>query len=116
LDETLWLLAIFPHPYDESLGLGGRLAQYSAEGIETSLICATRGERGWNGPEYKNPGFEALGRVHEAELRCAASLLGLKEVSFPDDIDGEVDQAKPEEIIAKITAHLHRIQPQVVIT
>lgn len=114
--EALRLLAVFPHPDDESLGLGDTFAKYSAEGIETFLICATRGERGWNGPEDKNPGFEALGRVREAELRCAASLLGLKEVSFPDAIDGEVDQAKPEEIIARITSHLRRIQPQVVIT
>ena len=116
MSDALRLLAIFPHPDDESLGLGGTLAKYSAEGIETFLICATRGERGWIGLEDKDPGFEALGRIREAELLCAARYLGLKEVSFLDAIDGEVDQAHPREIIAKIAAHIRRIQPQVVIT
>jgi LmbE family N-acetylglucosaminyl deacetylase len=116
LAEALRLLAIFPHPDDESLGLGGTLAKYSAEGINTFLICATRGERGWNGPEDQDPGFEALGRIREAELRCAARHLGSEEVSFLDAIDGEVDQVDPGEIIAKITAHLRRIRPHVVVT
>jgi LmbE family N-acetylglucosaminyl deacetylase len=66
--EPLKLLAVFPHPDDESLGLGGTLAKYSAEGAETYLICATRGERGWNGPETQNPGLAALGHIREAEL------------------------------------------------
>jgi LmbE family N-acetylglucosaminyl deacetylase len=112
----LRLLAIFPHPDDESLGLGGTLAKYSAEGVETFLICATRGERGWNGPEEQDPGPEALGRIREKELRCAAGLLGLREVNFLDYMDGEVDQADFREAVGKITAHIRRIRPQVVVT
>jgi len=114
--ESLKLLAIFPHPDDESLGLGGTLAKYSAEGVGTHLVCATRGERGWSGPEEQNPGLEALGRLREGELRCAAGVLGLREVSFLDYLDGDVDQADPEEIIAKITTHVRRIRPEVVVT
>jgi len=116
MKESLRLLAVFPHPDDESLGLGGTLARYSAEGVETYLVCATRGERGWNGPEEDDPGFEALGRIREAELRCASDQLGLKEVNLLDLIDGEVDQAEPARVIAKICAHIRRIRPQVVIT
>lgn len=114
--ETLKLLAVLPHPDDESLALGGTLAKYSAEDVETCLVYATRGERGWNGPEEQNPGLEALGRIREAELRCAASHLGLHELNFLDYIDGDVDQANPQEIIAGITAHVRRIRPQVVVT
>ena len=44
--QALKLLAIFPHPDDETLGMGGTLAKYAAEGVDTRLICATRGERG----------------------------------------------------------------------
>jgi LmbE family N-acetylglucosaminyl deacetylase len=114
--DTLKLMAVFPHPDDESLGLGGTLAKYAAEGVETYLVCATRGERGWTGPEEQNPGLEALGRQREGELRCAAGLLRLREVSFLDYIDGEVDQANPQEIIAKIATHIRRIRPQVMVT
>lgn len=114
--ETLKLLAVFPHPDDESLGLGTTLAKYSVEGVQTYLICATRGERGWNGPEDQDPGLQALGRIREAELRCAAATLGLHEVTLLDYIDGEIDQADPEEAIAQIVLHIRRIRPQVVVT
>ncbi len=42
----LKLMCVVAHPDDESLGMGGTLAKYAAEGIETYLVTATRGERG----------------------------------------------------------------------
>ena len=116
MDETLKLLAIFPHPDDETLGLGSTLARYSSEGVETYLVCATRGERGWFDSEGPNPGLDGVARIREAELRCAAENLGIQEVSFLDYIDGDVDQAHPEEIIGKIVSHVRRIKPHVVVT
>ena len=116
MSNPLKLLAIFPHPDDESLGLGSTLARYSAEGVETYLICATRGERGWYESEGPDPGFESVARIREAELRCAAEQLGLHEVCFLDYIDGDVDQAEPQEIIGKMVAHIRRIKPEVVVT
>ena len=116
MDETLKLLAIFPHPDDETLGLGSTLARYSSEGVETYLVCATRGERGWFDSEGPNPGLDGVARIREAELRCAAENLGIHEVSFLDYIDGDVDQAHPEEIIGKIVSHVRRIKPHVVVT
>ena len=114
--ERLRLLAVFPHPDDETLGLGGTLAKYSTEGVETYLVCATRGERGWFDSEGPDPGIKAVGRIREAELRCAAEQLGLHEVSFLDYLDGDVDQASPQEIIQQIVKHIRRIKPQVVVT
>lgn len=116
MNETLKLLAIFPHPDDETLGMGSTLARYAAEGVETYLVCATRGERGWFDSEGTNPGLEGVARIREAELRCAAAHLGIHEVSFLDYIDGELDQANPAEIMGKLVTHIRRIQPQVVVT
>jgi LmbE family N-acetylglucosaminyl deacetylase len=116
MNETLKLLAIFPHPDDETLGLGSTLARYPSEGVETYLVCATRGERGWFDSEGPDPGLEEVGRIREAELRCAAEHLRLQEFCFLDYIDGEVDQADPQEIIGKMVAHIRRIKPQVVVT
>ena len=107
------LLAIFPHPDDETLGVGSTLARYAAEGVEVHLVCATRGERGWSKGSGPNPGMQGIARIREAELRCASEHLGLHEVHFLDYIDGDLDKADPREIIAKITAQLRRIQPQV---
>ena len=47
--NELKLMCILAHPDDESLGNGGIFAKYAAEGIETHLVTATRGERGWFG-------------------------------------------------------------------
>lgn len=113
---TLNLLAVFAHPDDESMGMGGTLAKYAAEGVETHLLCASRGERGWFGPEEQNPGLESLGQIRTKELEGAVKELGMKSLSFLDYIDGDVDRADPAEVVAKIVTHIRRIKPQVVIT
>ena len=112
----LKLLAIFAHPDDESMGMGGTLAKYSAEGVDTHLICASRGERGWFGPEEQNPGLERLGQLRTVELENAVKALGMKSLSFLDYIDGDVDRAKPAEIIRKLVTQIRRIKPRVVVT
>ena len=106
MTSSLRLLCVLAHPDDESLGTGGILAKYSAEGVETYLLTATRGERGWPGKPEENPGLTALGRIREAELQAAAAILGLHEVTFLDYLDGDVDQADPAEAI-----QLHDVEP-----
>ena len=112
----LKLLAVFAHPDDEAMGMGATLAKYSEEGVETSLVCATRGERGWFGPEEQNPGLGALGQLREKELRHAVETLGMRDLHFLDYIDGDLDQANHAEAIGKIVTHIRAIQPQVVVT
>ena len=50
MDKRFKLLGVLAHPDDESLGFGGSFAKYAAEGVETYLVTATRGERGRFGP------------------------------------------------------------------
>jgi LmbE family N-acetylglucosaminyl deacetylase len=110
------LLCVLAHPDDESLGTGGTLAKYAAEGVATYLVTATRGERGrfFDGRESPGPGI--VGRTREAELREAAKELGVREVSFLGYEDGALDRAPAGEVIDRIAGHLTRIRPQVVIT
>ena len=110
----LRLLAVLAHPDDESLGIGGTLAKAAQEGIETFLVVATRGERGRLGSE--RPGGAVLGPIRERELREAASVLGVREVTFLDYLDAEVDQVEPRLAIERIAREIRRIRPQVVIT
>ena len=116
MNESLRLMCVLAHPDDESLGMGGTLAKYAAEGVETYLVTATRGERGWFGDEKDNPGMEALGKIREAELLNAAKELGIRETSFLNYIDGDLDQANSAEAILKIVSHLRHVRPHVVIT
>lgn len=113
---ALKLLVIFAHPDDESMGMGGTLAKYSAERVETHLVCASRGEKGWFGPEEQYPGPDRLGEIRTKELENAVEVLGMRSLHFLDYIDGEVDQADHAEIIGKIVTHIRHIQPQVVVT
>ncbi len=116
MEGSYKLLAVLPHPDDESLGMGGTLAKYAAEGVENYLLMATRGERGWTGPADENPGLEALGKLREAELRAAAQVLGVREVGILDWIDGEVDRVDPVEAVMKIACHIRLVRPHVVVT
>ena len=55
-------MCVLAHPDDESLGTGGTLAKYAAEGVETYLVTATRGERGRFGDSTESPGPDVVGR------------------------------------------------------
>ena len=114
--DPLRLMAVLAHPDDESLGVGGTLATYSAAGIETYVVTATRGERGRYFTNESRPSDAEVGRVREAELRAAARDLGVHEVEFLDYVDGELDEAEAEEATSRIVAQLRRLRPQVVIT
>lgn len=116
MTSSLKLMAILAHPDDESLGTGGILAKYSAEGVITSLVTATRGERGWFGAAEDDPGPAALGKLREAELMAAARVLGLRRVRVLDYRDGELDQAAPSDIIGRLAAEVRRNRPHVVVT
>jgi LmbE family N-acetylglucosaminyl deacetylase len=109
-------MCIFAHPDDETLGTGGILAKYADEGVQTYLVTATRGERGWFGDPDDNPGLETLGQIRTKELLAAANILGLQEVNFLDYIDGDLDQADHDEVVNKLVSHIRRIRPDVILT
>ena len=114
------LMAVLAHPDDESLGVGGSLAKYAAEGVEVFLLTATRGDggryHGYHPTDPRHPGPVALAKIREAELRAAASVLGVREVSLLDYHDQQLDRANPLEAVAGIADHLRRVRPDVVLT
>jgi LmbE family N-acetylglucosaminyl deacetylase len=109
-------MCVLAHPDDESLGTGGTLATCAAQGIETYVVTATRGERGRFHDGQERPAADVIGQTREAELMAAARELGVREVNilgYPDGgLDG-VDAASAQEAIA---SHLVRVRPHVVIT
>jgi len=120
MSSELRLMAVLAHPDDESLGVGGALARYAAEGVATFLITATRGQRGrFKGVppgDAGHPGPEALAGIREAELRAAVETLGVRELLILDYMDGELDRAEPRAAIARIAHQLRRVRPHVVMT
>jgi LmbE family N-acetylglucosaminyl deacetylase len=116
MNQEFKLLAILAHPDDESLGFGGTLAKYAAEGVETYLVTATRGERGRFGPRGERGDPVEVGRVRESELRAAAAVLGIREVSVLGFPDGAVDTVPAGAAIRAIVSHIRRIRPHVIVT
>lgn len=118
--QNLKMMAVLAHPDDESLGVGGTLAKYAAEGVEVFLVTATRGDRGryrgFRTEDPQHPGPSKLADIREAELRAAARALGLREVSLLDFHDQNLDGTNPREAIAAIVQHIRRVKPQVVVT
>jgi len=116
VQHELRLLCVLAHPDDESLGTGGMLARYAAEGVATFVLTATRGQRGRFDDKGTKPGLDVVGRTREAELRAAARELGVREVAVLDYMDGDLDRADPVEVSEAIAGHIRRIAPQVVVT
>jgi len=118
--ESRRLMAVLAHPDDECLGTGGTLAKYASEGVEVFLLTATRGDggrfRGHRSCDPEHPGPSALATIREAELRSAAAVLGVREVSVLDYRDGHLDRADPREVISRIAGELRRVRPDVVLT
>jgi len=115
LDNRLRLLAIFAHPDDESLAMGGTLARYAHAGVEVSLVCATRGEWGL----ISDPALatqENLAEVRENELRAACEVLGITQLHFLDCPDSDVNHTDWPEVEEKIVRHIRKLRPDVIVT
>jgi LmbE family N-acetylglucosaminyl deacetylase len=114
------LMAVLAHPDDESLGIGGTLAKYASEGVEVFLVTATRGDagrfRGLRPDDRQHPGALALSRIRESELRAAANVLGVRDVSVLDYDDGHLHRAHPRDVIGRIASQVRRSRPDVVVT
>lgn len=127
MTEEKTILAVFAHPDDEVFGIGGTLVQYSRQGVRIVLVCATRGEVG-EIAEGTSATPETLGQVREAELHCAAEILGINEVKLLDYRDsgmvGTPENEDPrafmnapaDEVVKRLVGIIRKLRPQVVIT
>ncbi len=118
------LLVVVAHPDDEAFGCGSVLARAARSGMRTAVLCATRGELGEPAPG-SGVSRADLGRVREAELRAAGSLLGVGRVDLLDFTDsgvegapapGSLADADPARVRSLVAAHLEEIRPDVVVT
>lgn len=126
MSDQLSLMAVYAHPDDEQ-GVSGSFAKYARQGVNTTLICATRGEVGEIAPGV-NATPETLGRVREGEMRCAAAKIGLRHLYFLDYRDSgmvgtsenddrrNLHQASLMEVTAKVVRIVREQKPQVMVT
>lgn len=130
MSDNLSLLAVHPHPDDESISMGGALARYSAEGVRTTVVTATRGEVGEILDKDLDPEEAAprLATIREGEERNAMKILGVNELDFLDYEDSGMAglprnraprtfwMADEEEAIGRLVKVVRRVRPQVMVT
>lgn len=104
------VLCLFAHPDDESFGPGGTIAKWAAEGASIYVCCATRGEIGQNATD------EHTGALREKELFCASKILGVKNVTFLDYIDGSIGNKDVPVLRKIIESHINKIKPDTLLT
>lgn len=107
--------------------MSGAILQYNTRGVESGLVCATRGEVG----EIADPALatpENLGQVREGEMREAANVLGIHHLWFLDYRDsgmaGTPENDDPRafthvsaaEVVGKLVAIIRQFRPQVMVT
>ena len=121
------LVAILAHPDDESFGIGGTLAKYAHEGVNTHYLCGTRGESGTVDAEMMQ-GFSSVSELRTNELECASHELGLAGVEYLNYRDsgmlGSEDNrhidslfaAATDDVAQRIITQIHLLKPDVVIT
>jgi len=100
-------VCFFAHPDDETMLAGGMIALMTSRGIPVQVVCATRGEGG----ELGDPPVATrmtLGKVREAELRCAVKALGAN-LTVLDYVDPTIG---PDEVLYPFQADFNRLAGQ----
>jgi mycothiol S-conjugate amidase len=126
----LRLMGVHAHADDESITMGGLLAQCAARGIETSNICCTDGKLA----TIVDPAMPEettrprLAEIRQQELRDASRILGVSDVQFlgygdsgmagdpTNDLPGAFWTAPLQEATGRLVEHIRRFRPHVVVT
>lgn len=102
--EKLSLLAVFARPEDESFGPAGTLAKYANEGVQVSLVTATRA----------SADIQPLDVARDRLCSCRAT--GVRRACFFDYAPGELHKIDPQVIEEQLVRLIREIQPQVIVT
>jgi LmbE family N-acetylglucosaminyl deacetylase len=127
MSDQLRLMCILAHPDDESLGFGGILARYAAEGVHTVLVTCTGGEVG----EISDPSLASpanLAEVRARELDASVRILGISRsvrlgyrdsgmAGTPDnDHPASLARADVSAVVGRVRRVIEEERPQVVVT
>jgi LmbE family N-acetylglucosaminyl deacetylase len=97
LPKAVSVLVVTARPGQESADLGGLLYAFRRAGASLSLLCLTRGEAA-----AQNSACARLEAIRPWELRLAAAVLGISEVTVASYPDGELHQHPVAELTDRI--------------
>jgi LmbE family N-acetylglucosaminyl deacetylase len=104
-------MVIMAHPDDPEFFCGGTIAAWCAAGTHMSYLILTNGNKGSDLPDMTP---EKLAAIRREEQQAAADVLGVKEVVFFDEPDGELQPTL--ELRQRVVAEIRGFKPDAVIT
>lgn len=113
------LLAVFPHPDDES-AIAEVLIKYAEMGYNVQLIIATDGKDGTR--VAKIPSGDSLGTIRKEETRCACKIMGIAEPVFLgiERLDTKIGVGKyfreHKKLLAVLKEKISEINPDIILT
>jgi LmbE family N-acetylglucosaminyl deacetylase len=99
------VLVLSPHPDDDAIGCGGTLHLLSKKGIFLRSICMTDGRKGDVGRYSEND----LVRTRYHEAKCAAEIIGIEDMVFFNERDGELKLSK--HLVNRMLDEIHKFGP-----
>lgn len=106
------VLVVGAHPDDPDAFVGGTVAQWVSTGARVRYLVVTSGDKGVPNAEVHDPSRFITQR--ETEQRASAAHLGVDEVVFLRQRDGEVFDSL--ELRGEIVREIRRLKPEVVVT
>jgi LmbE family N-acetylglucosaminyl deacetylase len=107
------ILALYPHPDDETGASGGLLFMAAREGVDITLVTLTNGEKSTLRHGLKKDAVLEI--VRKRELLKAAGVLGIGEVILGHFPDGELPKYE-EDITSFITPIIEGVDPTHILT
>jgi LmbE family N-acetylglucosaminyl deacetylase len=110
-NETQRVLLVMAHPDDAEFSCGGTLAKWAREGKEIRYLLLTCGDKGSDSPDVTP---DMLCADRQVEQRAAAAVIGVNDVTFLHNLDGEL--VNTPEVRRDIVREIRRFKPHVVVT
>jgi LmbE family N-acetylglucosaminyl deacetylase len=109
--EARRALVIGAHPDDNEFGAGGTVARLASEGWDVTFIIVTNGNKGSHDPGISS---YQLSEMREHEQRAAAEALGVRQVIFLRNNDGELEPTPA--LRSEIALYIRHFKPHYVFT
>ena len=108
------ILGITAHPDDEVGAFGGTLLLYHARGVETYVICLTRGQAATNRGEARSN--EELAALRSAEFFASCNVLQVTQAHILDYDDGALNRTDFYSVVGNLTRRVREIKPDIILT
>lgn len=105
------VIAIYPHPDDETFGKGGALALHAQQGHAVTVVCGTLGQMGRNMGKPFFANRESLPDIRAKELRAACSALGVQDLRLLGLHDKTIEFEDPEYLAGLLLDIIQEIKP-----